>query len=253
MKSFVITKFNSLFIARDLIGRKVKFINRKSACFIITTKGKIRFTYADGHLISQPGTPVFLPKGLSYLNECLETAESFVFNFETLNQDTPPMELCSIEDSVLLEYYEQIRSHTETNDLSSQILIFKALYSLAYKLIGPRAKTNIDSPIVAKAIHFISQNYGSPEITVSDVARHCSVSEVYLRKLFENELHISPYRKITEMRMNKAKTLIEEKRPLKEIADSVGYSDVFQFSKAYKRYFGHSPKKSNTQIQRSQR
>ena len=72
---------------------------------------------------------------------------------------------------------------------------------------------------------------------------YCAVSEVYLRKLFEKELQASPYGKITEMRMDKAKMLIEEKRPLKEIADSVGYSDVFQFSRAYKRYFGHAPTK----------
>ena len=243
MEKFVITKFKSLFIAHDLAGRKVNFTNRKSACFIITRKGKIRFTHANGHLTSQPGMPVFLPNGLSYLNECLETAESFVFNFETLNKDYPPQELSAIEDYTLMEYYERIRFHAETADLSSQILIFEAMYSLAFLLLGSMTTTNTNHPIVSKAIHFISQNYERLDITVSDVAHHCSVSEVYLRKLFEKELHISPYKKITELRMNKAKTLIEEKRPLKEIADSVGYSDVFQFSRAYKRHFGHSPTK----------
>ena len=243
MEKFVITKFKSLFIAHDLAGRKVNFTNRKSACFIITRKGKIRFTHANGHLTSQPGMPVFLPKGLSYLNECLETAESFVFNFETLNRDYPPMQLSAIEDSALFEYYERISSYAEADDLSSQILIFEAMYSLAFQLLRDIPPTNTSHPIVAKAIHFISQNYEKPDVTVRDVAQYCSVSEVYLRKLFEKELGISPYKKITELRMNKAKTLIEEKRPLKEIADAVGYSDVFQFSRAYKRHFGHSPTK----------
>ena len=63
-------------------------------------------------------------------------------------------------------------------------------------------------------------------------------------KLFAKELNTSPFRHLTKLRMEKASLLIFEKRPLKEVAESVGYSDVFQFSRAYKRYFGYPPSKS---------
>ena len=82
------------------------------------------------------------------------------------------------------------------------------------------------------------------DLTVREVARRCSISEVYLRKLFARELGMSPSRKLTELRMQRAQLLIAEKRPLKEISEGVGYSDVFQFSRAYKRYFGYPPSKS---------
>ena len=108
MKNFVITEFNNLYIANDPTGRKSKFLNRQFSCFIITIKGKIRFTYEGGCLISQQGAPVFLPKGLTYLNECLESAESYVFNFQTLEQDHPPIQLSSVPDDLTLECYESI-------------------------------------------------------------------------------------------------------------------------------------------------
>ncbi|MBE6553072.1 MAG: helix-turn-helix domain-containing protein [Ruminococcaceae bacterium] len=244
MDHFVITKFNSIFIAHDPAGRKLRLNNRKSACFIITVKGKIHFTYENGSLIAQAGTPVFLPKGLSYLNACMEDAESYVFNFQTLEQNHPPMQLSAVSDFLASEYYERINAIVNSSALPDRFLIFETLYSLAGRLMGSYAKNEKHSPFVTKALQFISQNYENPNITVKAIADYCCISEVYLRKLFQKELYTSPFQKITEMRMNKARMLVDEKRPLKEIADAIGYSDVFQFSRAYKRFFGHAPSKS---------
>lgn len=244
MEYFVITKVNSPFIANDPAGRKTRFVNRQSSCFIITIKGKIRFSYDGGSLIAQAGTPIFLPKGLSYLNECLETAESYVFNFQVLEQTCLPMQLSPVSDAIVLEYYERMNAISNSSVLSDHLANFEAIYSLACRLMGSCEKGNRMHPQVTKALQFISQNYESSELTVKAIADFCSISEVYLRKLFQKELHISPFQKITEMRMNKAKMLVDEKRPLKEIAEVIGYADVFQFSRAYKRYFRHSPSKN---------
>ena len=62
MENFVITQFTSIYTANDPSGRKMQFMNRHSACFIITRKGKIRFTYNGGCLIAEAGAPVFLPQ-----------------------------------------------------------------------------------------------------------------------------------------------------------------------------------------------
>ena len=243
MENFVITECRPAFLVRDPAGRKSKFEDRQFACFIITVKGKIRFSYDGGCLIAGAGAPVYLPRGLSYLNECLETAESYVFNFQTSEADHRPMQLSSISDRDVSDYYERIRFVSDSASLSDRLSVFGALYSLAHRLMGNCENEDTVHPIVTKALHFISQNYERSEITVKAVAEHCLVSEVYLRKLFERELHVSPFRKITEMRMTRAKMLVDEKRPLKEIAIMIGYSDVFQFSRAYKRHFGYSPTK----------
>ena len=52
---------------------------------------------------------------------------------------------------------------------------------------------------------------------------------------------VSIFKSLTKIRMEKAKFMIEEKRPLTEIALSVGYSDIYQFSRAYKKFYGYSP------------
>lgn len=243
MEDFVITRFNSLFKAYDPKGRKTHFKNRRFACFIITLKGKIRFSYDGGEVIASAGHPVFLPKDLSYVNECLETAESLVFNFYTLHSYQHPLQLAPVSDAFAGEIYERICVRGFSPSLENALAILADLYALSCKLMEGCGKESASHPIIAKATEYMRQYCHRTALTVGEVARHCYISEVYLRKLFEREAHTTPFRKLTELRMQKAKLLIEEKRPLKEVAVSVGYSDVFQFSRAYKRYFGYPPSK----------
>ena len=82
---------------------------------------------------------------------------------------------------------------------------------------------------------------GRADLQIDEVAAFCNVSAVYLRKVIK-ELHgKTPFQLLTELRMKKACEMLQEQRPIKEIALSVGYSDIYQFSRAFKRRFGHSP------------
>ena len=85
------------------------------------------------------------------------------------------------------------------------------------------------------------EHYAESSVTVGEIAQKCFVSEVYLRKLYEKECHTTPFKALTDIRMKHAYMLAKEKCPIKEIARAVGYSDVYQFSRAYKRHFGYPP------------
>ena len=56
--------------------------------------------------------------------------------------------------------------------------------------------------------------------------------------------HSPPDVVLTDLRMDEARAMLEEKRPIKEVIGRVGYSDVYQFSRAYKRHFGFPPSKT---------
>ncbi len=242
-ENFVITELVGAFIANDPAGRKKEFIDRRSACFILTQRGKIRFRYPGGEVVAEVGRPVFLPRGLSYINECLEAAESYVFNFQTLNQSMAPMQLAPLAGDLAEKYYEAICAASLSPSLQSNLLIFESLYALARRLLDVGESAGDLHPIVREAMVFMQQHAANAQLTVADMARHCHISEIWLRKLLEKELHTTPHRQLIAIRMKKASLLIEDKRPLKEVAAAVGYSDVFQFSRAYKRHFGHAPSK----------
>ena len=96
---------------------------------------------------------------------------------------------------------------------------------------------------VEKAIEFMLKNYKKSDLSSHDIASACFISEIYLRKLFLKHLGTTPYKKLTEIRMNRALLLLLEKRSVSEVAESVGFSDIYSFSRAFKSYYGKSPSK----------
>ena len=244
LKKFVITKSAYAYISYDIKGLAREFENRRYACFTITVKGKIRFSFNGEEIISEAGSPVFLPQGSSYSNECLEDAESYVFNFETLDSYEKPIKLSPISDALASEYYRQINFHSLSPSLQDSLVMLETLYSLASKLLRKCEEKNSTNPLIDRAILFMKANYSRIGLTVGEIAKALSISEVYLRKLFSRELKSSPHRELTAIRMKRARFLITEKRSLSEVAESVGYSDISAFNRAYKHYYGFSPSKS---------
>lgn len=239
LDKFIIMDFVSILNVNDDKGRVTEFESRYSDCFIITLDGKIQFTFDNTSLIAGINTPVYLPKGLKYRNTCLESAESIVVNFHTSATDKMPRNLRRIEKSVALKYSERICTYSESSD--SSLLLYSELYSLAALLLKDDTHSSPQKSIVNSAISFINSNYETSSLAVNDIACHCGVSEIYLRKLFNCLVGKSPYAFLTSVRMNAAYLLCLEKRPVKEIAASVGYSDVYSFSRAFKKHFGFPP------------
>ena len=69
------------------------------------------------------------------------------------------------------------------------------------------------------------------------------VSQTYLSRLFRKYTGLSFNQKLTELRMEKAKRIINENRDfyIREVAEMVGYQDQFYFSRVFRSYVGKSP------------
>lgn len=80
-------------------------------------------------------------------------------------------------------------------------------------------------------------------IHVSDIAGHLGISRAYLNHAFQKELGISVQKFLIEFRLHKAANLLADTNDtIKEISAAVGYEDQLNFSKAFKKKFGISPK-----------
>ncbi len=94
---------------------------------------------------------------------------------------------------------------------------------------------------VEKALEFIHSNY-MHDISIERIARELKLDRTYFSVIFKNKTGLSPKQYLLNHRMNIAATLITKKRTtISVIANSVGYSDLYTFSKMFKRHFGVSP------------
>ena len=122
--------------------------------------------------------------------------------------------------------------------------------SLAYNLIlllSDQTYEHADlidvSDYLIKAVDFAMKNLGS-NLHVIDLAKAACCSESYLTKIFKQNLSINPHQWIELQRIRFAAQRLQLSRmKIFEIAEELGYSDSFHFSRTFKRMVGVSPTK----------
>lgn len=104
-------------------------------------------------------------------------------------------------------------------------------------------KQNDRIDYVDKAVNIINAEYMS-ELSVQSIADRIGLERTYFSALFKNKMGISPKRFLLKTRMEQAAVFLKDYGySVSLTALSVGYNDVYIFSKMFKRYFGVAPSK----------
>ncbi|HGK8696883.1 TPA: helix-turn-helix domain-containing protein, partial [Streptococcus pneumoniae] len=122
------------------------------------------------------------------------------------------------------------------------------LYLLLSNLIGTsinkkeKSGNNMLEFYLHEARIFIEQNYHR-DISAEDVAHVCNLSRVYLSKIFKNKFNTTLQEFIIQFRMSKAQELLKTTDySVTKISEMVGYQNAFNFSRAFKKITGISPR-----------
>lgn len=121
--------------------------------------------------------------------------------------------------------------------------LYDAMVQILYRLFVHSSKENSPkSRLIHKTLQYIRENYA--HATLSDVSTTLYISPSYLSRLFASEMDESFSRYLMRYRINIAKEKLRNpEAKLYAIAESVGYSDLAHFSKAFKLIEGVSPGK----------
>lgn len=110
----------------------------------------------------------------------------------------------------------------------------------AVRNVADNKETRSNS-VVAKAKAYINANFHK-EISLDDVSREVDISPYYFSKIFKEETGKNFIEYVTEIRMEKAKELLQSSTlSMKEICGEVGYSDPNYFSRTFKKNVGLTP------------
>ena len=90
--------------------------------------------------------------------------------------------------------------------------------------------------------NYIYHHYGEKEIGPEKLAALVYLSPGYLSTVFKEETGVTLNRFIREVRMNKAKELLENtNKKISQIAKEVGFSNSSYFCRSFREFFGDSP------------
>lgn len=101
--------------------------------------------------------------------------------------------------------------------------------------------SNEKSVIVSTLVSFLNENYMRP-VSLETISKSIYLSPAYVSKVFKEETGETPINYLIKLRLSKAREmLLNGGHSIKEVARSVGYEDVYYFSKLFKKYNRVSP------------
>jgi len=104
---------------------------------------------------------------------------------------------------------------------------------------------SLDRERVDKATYWYRQNLGGNP-AVEEVAAAVGVSAVHLRRIFRRELGQGPKQVFQGIRLEEAReALADPRRTVETVAADVRFSDASSFTRAYRDYFGHPPRRGD--------
>lgn len=122
----------------------------------------------------------------------------------------------------------------------------KALFYKLVYLIEQEYESSISSsaaPRINTALNYILEHY-TENIEIFHLAKLCSMSEAYFRKLFMKKYGVSPLKYINNLRLSYAKNLLSTGHfTVEQVSEMCGFNNVSYFSLFIKKETGTAPSK----------
>lgn len=99
-----------------------------------------------------------------------------------------------------------------------------------------------DRPRIEKVLDHLHANYARP-VAITELAEIACLSESALHRMFRRHTRLTPVDYLTELRLGRAcSLLIETERPIRLIADEVGYRNLSLFNRVFKSRRAMTPR-----------
>ena len=99
--------------------------------------------------------------------------------------------------------------------------------------------TDIYQRIVTAKL-YIDENY-QEDIDLEQVSKQAFLSRFHFHRLFKQVYKKTPHQYIIEKRLNKARILLSDNKPVTEVCNEVGFESLGSFSVLFKKEIGFAP------------
>ena len=213
---------------------------------VIKYEGETRYKTGGMEYISNINNIVILPKGCDYDWRCTESGHFSIIEFECNKSCSEIFSFNVKNGEAYLEAIKKMEIDRAFKKTACKLDEFKNLYSLISSILKTSEKKYIPSERekrIFRAIEYIAQNYNK-HITNIELADVCGLSAVYFRKLFRDITGMPPIKYVQLFKIKKAKEMLKsDYSSITDIAYSLGYNNVYEFSRDFKKYTGISPSK----------
>ena len=241
-----ITSVDSIFVYCSKKGGGNKRINRPKWAMALKFEGESIYKNLGKTHVSNLHNLIILPKGSNYEWLSVKEGKCYMLEFDCdlTSEEIYVFNLHNSEKFIQLfkdaEYKKNLNS--PTSDLETIVIVYQILIALLKSTQKEYLSTKTQEKILP-AIEYILKNYDKP-IKNDELARLTGFSTVYFRKLFTKCYGVSPIVYIHQLRISKGKEMLKsEGISITEVSDTLGYQNIYDFSRTFKKHVGLSPSK----------
>ncbi|MBQ8005211.1 MAG: helix-turn-helix transcriptional regulator [Clostridia bacterium] len=238
----VVTKIYNVIDVKVEKGKCGEMINRGFSGLVFSPEGEVVYRMNGKEFVSNGHNILYLPEGGSYTYESKCNGICPMINFHC-DYDKSAFISFPVADIAIYEnkFRELSKIHYNSSGIYSHHASFASFYDILVT-IDKESAENEGSEYCRRAIGFMLDNISLPQLCCDKIALHLNISTVYLRKIFFAEKGIPPMSYLRKLRVERAKEFLKlPGKSIGEIAIEVGYSDIYSFSRAFKREMGMTP------------
>ena len=245
LKDIFVTEINPPRIVHSKKGDFLEITNRACYELSVCITGRIIYTKDEKQYISKANTATILPRGASYTLSVEKESLFHVITFQCENYtdndiiviDLLNYKTCIQKIGSLQKMFEHNRTH------------FKVL-SVFYDVLNAICEGAISNyNLFQAAIKYMDENLSNPNLSNESIANHFSISEVYLRKIFNQYCNISPRQYLLDQRIQNAMYLLKNtKISIIAVSKKCGFTNSNHFCRTFKQRTGMTPTEFSSRI-----
>ncbi len=266
--SIVITNIH--YIIEDKFGpswqrKEIKGRDFNGLVFIIDGKLNVHFlskldllysneSIKNSNFNCQKNDILFFPQGSKFeLSSTEDTGINYiVVNFEVEDQKS----LLSLN----LQPVNKLESHNGLHTLFAELLQYwhfirygfkvicsSLLLQIIYRLMidaNPSPIDSLNGKRLQKAVDYMEKNYTKNDVSIEVLCNLVNLSPNHFRRLFNEVYGVAPIKYLNSIRIHHAIDLLNSRLySITQIAEMTGYSNVYYFSRFFKKVTGQNPMK----------
>ncbi len=246
LANLIIEKVHSVTKIYNEKGAEAKRDSRRCFAIVIKYEGETVYLSGGRAIVSNKDNIVILPKDSKYEWKCTQSGHYISLEFDSTASFTDIISLhIENSDEILkilnkLEYKRLIKKpmYQAESIRDAYTVILKLAENLERKYV-PEEKAEKLRP----ASEYMTEHY-TESLSNDFLASLTGLSNVYFRRLFKDIYGVAPMEYLKNLRIKKAKEMLRSDHgSITDIAVSLGYPSIYDFSRDFKKHVGISPSK----------
>jgi AraC-like DNA-binding protein len=218
-------------------GQAIYTVNRQK---ILVEEGDLLCIPKGSERAAVSGDPIKFECFATNFNLFSPTSEGITIPLPIQSQVGVHNDLLSLYRKLNKDFHSRTAGHVMRARAHFMLILQRFMEMLVYD-----ADTYQFDPRVKQAIRYINDNYAE-HLSISTVAAAVSLNPVYFGTLFKRETRITFRDYLNTIRINQAEDMLRTgKHNVTEVAQNCGFTDVFYFSRLFKKHKGIPPSAVN--------